>query len=199
MAPTKKLCQPAFVFCGEDSSTCFSDLDVAMGSGWSIDVASAIGFEAGTRGKITCDVVMGATDCDISKGTKVGTFKMSSVGVKWSFVSGYGGLEFQLYTGDCEYNDGGASLTNGGVCTKSNMIANAAAPDNYTMVSPTYDDTYWETFYFNEGNVETFLKANSWGANGFEPFPIGASGRQYLSAHAMVCPCEFLGVNCRKF
>lgn len=190
-------CETAYVYCG-DLSQCFLDQPAAnkpnnrysSAWGWYNDLSS---LSAGAS--MTCDVIAGAGQCKMASsgggGVKVGTMTITADSVTWNLMYGVGGQDFHFYAGKCPVNDGGAFLPNlntSVACDFSSMQQFARTPGQYTCVSGEYGN-YYNTFTFNSTNYAAFEKGN-WATYNYAAFPIGASGHQYMSAHATVCPCN---------
>ena len=139
----------------------------------------------------TCEVWAAVADeCNLQGGVQVGTFEIDDCSVTWNFFDAYESNDFHFYAGPCEGSDDGAFLSNGGVCNTSNVKDNAAAPGSYPLQA-SIDLGALSTFSFSgcaNSTEDTYLKTMPWGMLGFDVFPIGVSGRGYLTAHAMVCP-----------
>jgi hypothetical protein len=118
----------------------------------------------------------------------VGTFEFNENYAKYTLYSGYQSEEFDFYAGQCEANDGGASVTNGRWCLPGKMATNARNSETYTMgthgaIAPVSQFTY------SSSNEAKFMNANPWKNNNYDVFPLGRSGRHWLTAHLEVCPC----------
>lgn len=182
-------CETAFAYC-EDRSTCFIGSIFVQKNGngggpwgWNVDLGST---QLDDKSKsLTCAVYAGAGQCNLRAGTNVGNITFRASSVTWDFKPGVAGTEFHLYTGVCPFNDGGS-----GVCLESDMVKNARTPGQYTLVADTsLGGTYETEFSFSSTNYQTFIKPKSlWAGNNYHPFPIGASGYHYVTAHATVCP-----------
>jgi hypothetical protein len=148
--------------------------------GWNIEYTCG--------GTLHCEIWTGAEKCNRQQGKKVGTFEFSETYAKYSLYSGYQSKEFDFYAGQCEANDGGASVTNGRWCLPNNVAKNARNPDTYPMgthgaIAPVSQFTY------TQNNEAKYMNANPWKNNNYDMFPLGRSGRHWLSAHLEVCPC----------
>jgi hypothetical protein len=150
--------------------------------GWNIEYTCG--------GTLHCEIYTGAENCNRQTGKKVGTFEFNEHYAKYSLYSGYQSKEFNMYAGQCEANDGGASVTNGRWCLPNNVAKNARNPDTYPMgthgaIAPVSQFTY------TSNNEARYMNANPWKNNNYDMFPLGRTGRHWLSAHLEVCPCPY--------
>ncbi len=184
-------CETAYVYCPSHSK-CFLDNDFNLGRpvisdtpnesawGWNID------YKYG--GTLHCEIWTGAENCNRQKGRKVGTFVFNENYAKYTLYIGYQSNEFNLYAGQCEGNDGGAFVTNEGWCLPKNVAENARTPETYTLgthgaFAPV------KQFSYTSSNEARYMNANPWADNQYDVFPLGRSGRHWISAHLQVCPC----------
>jgi hypothetical protein len=138
---------------------------------------------------LTCILYAGAGQCDVNKGTDVGSLIIGEDYVTWDF-DGYRGEDFHLYAGKCFANDKGNHLSTG-TCDADDMQKFARVPGQYSLKAPSegkYSPAL-STFVFDENNHESadFRKGN-WVKENYLVFPLQGSGRRYLSAHSTVCP-----------
>jgi hypothetical protein len=148
--------------------------------GWNIEYTCG--------GTLHCEIWTGAEECNRKQGKQVGTFEFSQTYAKYSLYSGYQSKEFDFYAGQCEANDGGGSVTNGRRCLPNNVARNARNSEMYPMgthgaIEPVSQFTY------TQKNEARYMNANPWKNNNYDVFPLGRSGRHWLSAHLEVCPC----------
>jgi hypothetical protein len=140
---------------------------------------------------LSCEIWTGVVDeCDLQSGVQVGTFEIDDCSVTWNFFDAYESNDFNFYAGPCEGSDGGAFLSNGGDCDTSDIKENAAAPGSFPLQASN-DFGALSTFSFSgcaNSNEDTYLESMPWGMFGFDVFPLGGSGRGFLTAHAKVCP-----------
>jgi hypothetical protein len=175
-------CEDAWVYC-PGRSTCFNDSGfnggvVAEGKwGWSIvfdPVEDTLVAD--------CEILIGATDCDLNTGTKVGSFQMrSNFGHYCMADYGFAATSFAFYAGHCEGNDSGSFAT-GGSCVSNEVASNAATPETFPLN------------IFNENNEINFtmdstdainIATSKWPAS-HQLFPL--TKKSYVSAYACVKP-----------
>jgi hypothetical protein len=186
-------CENAYVYC-PGYSTCFLDANFNSGRavvsnnpsespwGWNIEYTCG--------GTLYCEIWTGAQGCDKQKGKKVGTFVFNEHFAKYTLSDGYQSNEFDLYAGQCVGNDGGASVTNGRWCLPKNVAENARTSETYPLgthgaFAPV------SQFSYTSSNEARYMNANPWADNQYDVFPLGRSGRHWLSAQLQVCPCEY--------
>jgi hypothetical protein len=139
---------------------------------------------------VWCEIWTGAQDCNRQKGTKVGTFEFNENFATYKLYSGYESNEFNFYAGQCVGNDGGEFVTNGRWCLSDNVAANARTPETYPLGTHGAFAPVSE-FVYRSSNVNLYSNDDPWGDNDYNMFPLGRSGRQWLSAHVEVCPCDY--------
>jgi hypothetical protein len=173
-------CDTTYVYC-PGISTCFIDIFNKGAWGWSIDLG---GVDLSSSGaSLTCPIYKGAGQCVRTDDRIVGSFTITKNSVNWS-LAGNLASDFHLYAGKCQTNDAGNHLSDG-VCDFGDMEKFARVPGKYSLVaevSPALED-----FTFDSSNQASFRK-ELWAS--YNLFPLGGSGRRYMSAHASVCECE---------
>jgi hypothetical protein len=181
-------CETAFVYC-PGWSTCF--LNDGFNSGHDIvsnnpDESWGWNIEYTCGGALHCEIWTGAKDCNFQKGKKVGTFDLNEHGTTYKLYNGYQSNEFNFYAGQCESNDGGAFVTNGRWCLPKNSAENARSPETYPLgTNGAFDPV--SQFTFSSSNEGRYINEHPWGENNYDVFPIGRSGRHWLTAHLEVC------------
>jgi hypothetical protein len=175
-------CEEAWVYC-PGRSTCFNDSGFNGGViatnkwGWSIV------FDPNEDDLVAdCDILIGATDCDLNTATKVGTFQMrSNFGHFCMADYGYAATSYSFYSGTCEGNDSGVSLFNG-QCSPNDIAANAALPATYPLSLFNKDS---EVNFTMDSSDPINTASTNWPAS-HQLFPITA--KSYVSAFACVVP-----------
>jgi hypothetical protein len=175
-------CQDAWVYC-PGRSTCFNDGSfnggvVAEGNwGWSIV------FDPNEDDLVAdCDILIGAIDCDLNTGTKVGSFQMrSNFGHFCMADYGFTANSFAFYAGTCEGNDSGIFATSGS-CVSNDVVANAATPGSFPLFLLNEKDE----INFTMDSTDAINTAFSQWPASHQVFPL--TTKSYVSAYVCVVP-----------
>lgn len=169
-------CQTVFAYC-PGLSKCFRPASTQWG--WSIDLDQV---DLGSGDSLTCQVHTEAGDCGL--GENVGSFTISRDSVEWIFNPGFGAVELELYSGQCEANDSGKHLQSG-VCNAESISMYAGSPQTYSLVADGFDPALPDFTLDATDNVD--FRRGVWESQDYLVFPISS---RYISAHATVCPCS---------
>ena len=180
--PESAGCGDAYVYC-PGRSTCFLDPTFNDNTpppgvnawGWNIRYNS-------TEDAIVedCEIWMGVTGCDFSTGVQVGTAVITREIFHYCLNRNhYEANAFHLYAGKCEASDGGAHLVEGGICIEAGIAEYARFTEEYTLVNE--GSAMQHTFTFDQSDAVN----PHWA--GYEAFPLGVDGSEYLVGHAHVC------------
>ena len=183
--PESAGCGDAYVYC-PGRSTCFLDPTFNDNTpppgvnawGWNIRYNS-------TEDAIVedCEIWMGVTGCDFSTGVQVGTAVITRDIFHYCLdLNDYEANAFHLYAGKCEASDGGAHLVDGEICIASGIAQYARFTEEYTLVNE--GSAMQHTFTFDQSDAVN----PHWA--GYEAFPLGVDGSEYLVGHARICPAS---------
>jgi hypothetical protein len=176
------VCEDAWVYC-PGRSTCFNDSGFNGGVpaegkwGWSI-----VFDPAEDELVADCDIMIGAADCDLNTGTKVGTFQMrSNFGHYCMADYGYAATSFAFYAGTCEGNDSGVFATSG-QCSSSDVATYSALPANFPLNMMNENNE----INFTMDSTDPINTATSGWPATHQLFPM--TTKSYVSAYACVVP-----------
>jgi hypothetical protein len=183
-------CVSAFVYCGEEISTCFNDfegVDVSADvSGWSINL-SLTSYETEA---LQCQVYGSVPSCDVTadEAELLGIVEITSSSVTWLLRAEYASTSFQLYAGSCPMSDGGAAF--------QSDSSECLAPVPYDIESyPLTRNAlrFPKTKYFFDLDKQQKVTSPGWRKGDgsiYETFDLTNHGDVvYLSAHAEICEC----------
>lgn len=183
-------CEPAWVYC-PGRSKCLNDPSFNDGNlaavgqdgtvdnvwGWSIE------YDATASDELVddCQIIIGATDCDLNTGTVVGTFNFRESYAQFCLARfGYVSSYFSVYSGTCAGNDAGDSLASG-TCSPQEIALYAASPDTF----PIYSNDGVLTNSFTAESSDAMNTKAGWPAD-YKMFPM--TGKTYMSAYTCVVP-----------
>lgn len=181
--PLPSSCEKAFVYC-PGRSTCFLDPlfncyteEVGVNPwGWNIEYNASVGTVD------TCEIWVGANNCNRTVGQKVGTATITpssfTLSLNSSFASGAYQMTYNFYAGECIGSDGGNSLSSG-ICLADYVARWSSVPASFPLTSGALTTN---TYTFDSSNTPTV----PWGIT-YETFPIGDAGRQYLTSEVNIC------------
>lgn len=96
--PLSPSCLTAYIYCGEDTSSCLSD------TGWTIDLAD---FDLDNGNSIFCTVRIGSGQCEVDEDDAVivGSFQISKHNMAVSSLAGYAPKEFRIVSSSPDKHD----------------------------------------------------------------------------------------------
>jgi hypothetical protein len=178
-------CQPAWVYC-PGRSKCLNDPSFNDGEmaamnadggtdgvwGWSIEYDPAEGLVN------DCQIIMGATGCDVDSGERVGNFQMREDFAAFCLRDfGYVASTFSYYHGVCPGNDAGEFLETG-ECNPNEVSNYAYSPEEF----PIYSSDGVDKISFTAESTDP-MNTPTWPANA-DIFPM--DGKRYLSGYTCV-------------
>jgi hypothetical protein len=183
--PSPASCIPAWVYC-PGRSKCLNDPSFNDGNlpsmsadggangvwGWSIEYDPSEGLVD------DCQIIIGATDCDLNTGTQVGVFQMREDIASFCLTHfGYASSTFAYYHGVCPGNDAGEFLETG-ECNPSEVSNYAFSPEDFPIYT---NDGQLRVSYTVESTDS--INSPSWPSS-YQLFPM--EGKQYLSGYTCV-------------
>jgi hypothetical protein len=140
--------------------------------GWSIEYDPSEGLVD------DCQIIIGATDCDLNTGTQVGVFQMREDIASFCLTHfGYASSTFAYYHGVCPGNDAGEFLETG-ECNPSEVSNYAFSPEDFPIYT---NDGQLRVSYTVESTDS--INSPSWPSS-YQLFPM--EGKQYLSGYTCV-------------
>jgi hypothetical protein len=182
--PGEDGCEPAWVYC-PGRSKCLNDASFNNGVaamnenggqdgvwGWSIEYTPSDGLVN------DCQIIVGATGCDISTGKQVGNFQMREDFASICLANfGYMSSTFAYYHGECPGNDAGEFLETG-VCNPSEVSNYAFSPEEF----PIYSSDGGMKVSFTAESTDP-MNSPTWPAS-HTLFPM--DGKRYISGYTCV-------------